>query len=99
MSRLYIYVLFLENNKYYVGKTNNVERRYNEHLNGRVDDLGSEWTKLFKPIKLIHYEEINGGEFSGYLEDIFTKKYMKKYGIDNVRGGTYVNIELNNEVK
>jgi predicted GIY-YIG superfamily endonuclease len=29
-----IYVLQLQKNKFYVGKTNNIECRYQEHLNG-----------------------------------------------------------------
>lgn len=37
-----IYTLQLEKNKYYVGKTTNLEKRLKEHFNG----FGSEWTKF-----------------------------------------------------
>lgn len=81
-----IYILELENNKFYVGKTSKIEKRFNDHINGQ----GSEFTKIYKPIK-IHkvYKEV-----SEFDEDNYTKKYMKKFGIDNVRGGTYCNIVL-----
>ena len=50
---LNIYVLQLEKGKYYIGKTNNINARLNNHfLNG-----GSEWTKLYKPTKLIEQIE------------------------------------------
>jgi cellular nucleic acid-binding protein len=82
-----IYVLKLENNKYYVGKTSKpVNERYDEHLNGK----GSEWTKLYKPIK-IKETKTSADQFD---EDKYTKIYMAKYGIDNVRGGSYVRQEL-----
>lgn len=43
-----LYVLQLENGKYYVGKTNDITRRYNEHKEGK----GCEWTKIH--LSLIH---------------------------------------------
>jgi predicted GIY-YIG superfamily endonuclease len=86
-----IYVLKLKNNKYYVGKTNNVQKRFMEHMSGN----GSAWTKKYKPIEII--ETIKNA--SKYDEDKYVKKYMDKYGMNNVRGGTYVNIELSDDMK
>ena len=77
-----IYVLRLHYNKYYVGKTNNLMKRYEEHLNGQ----GSEWTRKYLPIKL----EKSMPATSPFDEDKVTKEYMAKYGIDSVRGGSYV---------
>lgn len=51
---------------------------------------GSAWTRLHKPIHLIDSFE----EKSIFDEDNTTKKYMMKYGIQNVRGGSYATIEL-----
>lgn len=45
----YIYILKLKNNKYYIGKTLNVENRFHQHING----TGSSWTKKYKPISII----------------------------------------------
>jgi len=82
-----LYVLKLVKNKYYIGKTNkNVQDRFIEHKNG----FGSHWTKLYKPIKIIEII-ITEDKFN---EDKYTKKYMDLYGIQNVRGGSYTKIIL-----
>ena len=77
-----IYILKLEKNKYYVGKSDNLEQRKNAHLNGTA----CFWTKKYKPISI---EKIipNASPFD---EDKYTIEYMSKYGIDNVRGGIYI---------
>jgi predicted GIY-YIG superfamily endonuclease len=82
----HIYILKLREGKYYIGKTNNVEKRFNEHIAGN----GSGWTKKYKPISLIK----SVVSTSYFDEDKYVKEYMAKYGIENVRGGTYSNIDL-----
>lgn len=87
---VYIYVLKLQHSKYYVGKTSNPYFRIESHFNSE----GSEWTKIHKPVKLL---EIIEGDH--YDEDKYTKIYMDKYGIDNVRGGSYTSVKLDKETK
>ena len=82
----HIYILRLKEGKYYIGKTKNVDKRWNEHITGN----GSGWTKKYKPTSLIK-SVISTSYFD---EDKYVKEYMAKYGIDNVRGGTYSNIDL-----
>ena len=84
-----IYILQLENNKYYVGKTNNPDIRVASHF----DSNGSEWTKIYKPIKV--YEIIPNCD--SYDQDKYTLKYIDQKGIDNVRGGSFSQVELSNE--
>jgi hypothetical protein len=86
---VFIYILLLELNKYYIGKTNNPDIRLDYHFN--LD--GSEWTKIYKPIKV--YEIIPNCD--SYDEDKYTLKYMEKEGINNVRGGSFSQIELSEE--
>ena len=86
-----IYILKLENNKYYVGKTHNLDKRLHFHKN----NLGSEWTKKYKYKYII--ETFNSD--SAFDEDKYVKIYMNKYGIDNVRGGSYNQIKLSQEQK
>ena len=85
----YIYILQLEGNKYYVGKTKNPNIRITEHFNFN----GSQWTKKYRPLKV--FEVISNCD--EYDEDKYTLKYMKKYGIDNVRGGSFCQMKLSNE--
>ncbi len=68
-------------NKYYVGSSENVQQRIQQHFDGN----GSSWTKKYKPVEIIDVVS-NCDKFD---EDKYTKQYMSKYGIDNVRGGTY----------
>lgn len=81
-----LYILKLEKQKYYIGKTKNIKTRITNHF----EQNGSEWTKIYKPISVIKIIS-SCDEFD---EDKYTKIYMRKYGIDNVRGGSYVKIVL-----
>lgn len=56
---------------------------------------GSQWTKKYEPIKI--FETIENCD--GFNEDKYVLKMMSIHGIDNVRGGSYVQIELPNEEK
>jgi predicted GIY-YIG superfamily endonuclease len=86
MSKTNIYVLRLEGGNFYVGKSNNVMLRYQEHLSGG----GSDWTRKHKPVAL----DKTFDNVSPFEEDKITKEYMAKYGIDKVRGGAYVTAVL-----
>lgn len=85
MIESWIYILKCQNDKWYIGRTDNLESRLRQHYDGE----GSAWTKLYKPIQLV--EKFQGDNFD---EDKYTLKYMSKYGIQNVRGASYVQIEL-----
>lgn len=75
-----IYTLELENGKYYVGRSNKPNNRIIAHFN----ENGSEWTKLHKPVGII--SQCKGDAFD---EEKHTLIAMNKYGVDNVRGGSY----------
>jgi predicted GIY-YIG superfamily endonuclease len=91
MNTRVLYVLRLNQNKYYVGVTSNLENRLNQHesLNG------SEWTRKHKIIGLISSEPL----FSEFQEDMKVKELMSVHGIDNVRGGKYSRVYLSLEEK
>ena len=65
-----------------------------ENPNFRIEDhfmeKGSQWTKKYKPIEI--YSLIPNCD--DYDEDKYTKKMMDKFGIDNVRGGSFSMIKL-----
>ncbi len=83
---VYIYTIKLEKDKYYVGKTNNPQFRITSHFNSN----GSQWTKLYKPIKILEIKP----NCDDYDEDKITIQCMDKYGINNVRGGSFVSVKL-----
>jgi hypothetical protein len=88
---LYIYVLQLQNDKYYVGKTTNPHFRFDNHFTSN----GTEWTRLHKPLKILELIP----NCDDYDEEKYTYKYMDKCGIDNVRGGSYSSVVLDAETK
>ena len=88
---VFIYVIKCDNNKWYIGKTENSKFRIDTHF----DKNGSRFTKMFHPIEI--YQIIP--ECDKFDEDKYVKKYMEKYGIDNVRGGTYSRLELTQQEK
>ncbi len=85
-----IYILKLEQNKYYVGLSKNPDSRIQEHFNGN----GSSFTSLYKPIHIVKQIQT----YDRYDEDKIVKQCMSKFGILNVRGGSYSNIELSDEI-
>lgn len=80
-----IYILELEKNKFYVGKTHNLEERLKSHFS----EEGSGWTKKYKPIKV--NKTFEGDDFD---EDKTLITLMATHGIENVRGGSFSQIKL-----
>lgn len=83
---IFIYVLSLKEHKYYVGRTKDPTNRIPCHFERK----GSKWTQMYPPIKVL--ELIPNSEPTD--EDKYTLLYMNKYGIENVRGGSFVTVKL-----
>lgn len=64
----YTYVLLCDNGAFYKGFTNNLEKRYQQHLIGK----GADYTAKHKPIKIAYYEIFNTKE-----EAVAREKYFK----------------------
>lgn len=86
-----LYVLQCEDDKWYVGKSSDVARRFKQHQDGK----GAAWTREYKPVRIAETRPIT----SIHDETNVTKDMMKKYGIDNVRGGAYSQVELSEDVE
>lgn len=85
-----VYVLELSNNKFYVGRTDDIERRIGQHFLGH----GAIWTRINKPISVVSFEI----EKDDWYENYKTLQLMKINGIQNVRGGEWCMIELNSQI-
>jgi len=85
---LYIYALALENGFFYVGMTDNFERRFRQHKEG----IGADWTALYRPIRALHCVCTGTSDRSqaAKLEDKVTLELMLQHGADKVRGGQYI---------
>lgn len=57
-GKFYVYVIACEGGSYYIGHTDNLPRRWREHISGK----GADWTKKNKPRYIPHYEEYNSRE-------------------------------------
>jgi len=79
-----IYVLRCKGGKWYVGKTQNLITRLYQHKSATEEKVA--WLKVYPPDDLEEFH-VNMTSFD---EDKYTELYMEKYGINNVRGGSYV---------
>ena len=82
----YVYQLGLECNKFYVGQTEDLDKRINEHFAGN----GAKWTKRFMPKYRHHHETFNDYIESINRENVLTCTLFLEHGINNVRGGDFV---------
>ena len=87
----FIYVLQLQHGCFYVGKSVNPFKRLLQHKIGQ----GSAWTRIHKPVRIIKKIKMT----STLQEDQITEEWMKKKGIDKVRGGMYCQIDLPGHVE
>ena len=81
-----VYVLRLEHDKWYVGKSDYWNKRWLRHKSGK----GPAWTMQHPPIEAVEIVEMK----SKYDEQNKTIEYMGKYGIDNVRGGPFAGMVI-----
>jgi len=82
-----IFIIKLQKNKYYIGKTTKPNFDIKKHFN--ADDL--DWTIKYKPLELVEFIT-NCHEDS---ENDYIFKYISKYGLNNVRGGEFNSCKIN----
>ena len=94
-----IYVILLEQNKYFVYSTDTAEYfdntmfDYGESVDQHVDEVIKmeienlfEFPRIYRPVQIVETTWV-----TDVLEiDKTVKKYMMSYGVDNVRGGSYL---------
>lgn len=49
----FVYILLCEDNSLYTGSTNNLEKRFLDHKNGK----GGRYTRSRKPVRMVYKEE------------------------------------------
>jgi len=86
ITKNYIYVLLLEDERYYVGRTTNILNRIEHHFTG----YGALYTAKYKPLKVIEVVE----ELTREDERNKTLEIMNKYGWKKVRGSQWCSLEI-----
>ena len=71
MKFYYVYILRCSDNSLYTGITNDLERRVNEHNDGK---LSNAYTFKKRPVKLVWYQE-----FTEPNQAIYFEKKLKKW--------------------
>ncbi len=79
----YIYILqSLKNNRFYIGSTNNLERRLAEHNQGR-----STYTSFTKPFKMIFSQKFDSLTIARKIESKIKQFKSRKVIINIIKSG------------
>lgn len=57
-KKYYVYILLTERNTYYCGYTDDVEKRFKQHIEGK----GAKYTRANKPVKTVYTKEFDTKE-------------------------------------
>ena len=74
-KQYWVYIIELKNGNYYTGYTNNLQRRYAQHLNGTSR---CKYTRSFRPQKLIQCWRIYGEKGDALKVENFIKKKSRQ---------------------
>jgi predicted GIY-YIG superfamily endonuclease len=85
----YFYILLLENKKYYIGWSCNIRQEVKRHFYS----CQSRWTSKYKAIELVDVYEARFFDGNKEIDEI-TLKYFTKFGVENVRGGSFLNLDV-----
>ena len=67
----WVYILLCSNNSYYTGYTNDLNKRYQSHVNGTGR---CKYTRSFKPLCIAQSWQINGSKAQAMKVERFIKK-------------------------
>lgn len=90
----WVYILRCSNQSYYTGYTDNLEKRFQEHLAGK----GSKYTRSFKPLSIAQSWEIKADKSIAMRIERYIKKLskvQKEHLVLNPHSDTLINILSN----
>jgi len=74
----FIYAIRCDNDSIYIGQTQDLQKRWQEHLAGHAAD----WTSQHKPVLIVHYEEYSSREEAvareKWLKTGFGRKWLRR---------------------
>ena len=92
-----IYILRLEQNKYYAGSSFSLKYAIKKHEKGKA----SQWTKKYPPIELVHQQSFIYEDGIPNMDIInnLVIEYGEKYGYENIRGGSFTMLDDSKHLK
>jgi putative endonuclease len=70
----WVYILHCENDSYYTGYTNNLDKRYQSHVNGTSK---CKYTRSFKPIRIAQSWKISADKSQAMKLESYIKKLSR----------------------
>lgn len=83
-GEFYVYVIKCEGGSFYIGQTDNIPRRWDEHVTGK----GADWTKSHRPIYIAHYETYHSREEAVAREKELKTTFGRRWIKEQVENGT-----------
>jgi putative endonuclease len=77
----FVYMLECEDESFYIGTTNDVEKRFATHLSGK----GASYTRSHKPLRVVYKEEVADKSAALKREHVLKKlTHIQKIQLSNV---------------
>jgi len=70
----WVYILLCENGSFYTGYTNDLEKRFQAH----VDGIASKYTRSFKPVRIAQTWKVHGSKADAMKLERFIKKLSRR---------------------
>lgn len=76
----FVYIILCEDGSFYTGISNDVEKRFQDHMDGK----GAKYTRSHKPLKLIYQEQFKT-QSEALKREIEIKSWPRDKKIKNLR--------------
>lgn len=93
-----VYVLNLENDKFYIGSTVNLKNRFKQHFEGESTIAFIRENPVMGVHQVLHTYN-SDMNFKVLFENFVTYQYLLIYGVSRVHGGDFLNDEKNKAAK
>jgi len=91
-KKYYTYMLLIENNSLYCGYTDDVEKRFQAHMEGR----GAKFTRAHKPVKIVYTKEF-ATKSEAMKEEYRIKHLTRKEKLALIDGGSCDSVIIRGE--
>jgi len=82
-GKFFVYAIKCDDDSIYIGQTDDLPRRWQEHLEGTAAD----WTSSHKPVSIVHYEEYSTREKAVKREQDLKTGFGRKWLIREIEAG------------